>query len=252
MAFPYILSIPDAEVYNLYTDRRGLSLGQKAQTSDGREFRWANAGATLLVPGTVVCGVAPVTLHVLQTPTTAGVIGATTLVMTIGATAISVDQYRDGVMAVELGTGFGFAYPLDRHTNYLASATTVAIPFKRGVTLQTAVPPTANSVSFIASQFSSMVIMPATTATTPASGVAISAIPASGTPPATPQFGWVQTKGLASVLMIGTVVIGQNVGTPSGTAGGVLPIADDLTQVIGYVAHVATTTNRGVVSLNLP
>ncbi len=252
MAFPFILSISDAEPYALYTDRRGLALGQLAMTSDGRQFRWANNGAVLLGVGKTLCGVAPVTAHVLQTATTAGVIGDATVTMTIGATAITVDQYRDGILAIELGTGFGYAYGLDRHTSYLASATTVAIPFKRGVTLQAAVPTTSNTISFIASPYSSMVIFPATTATTACTAVSVSPIPASGTPPATPQFGWVQTKGLAAVLAIGTVVIGQNVGVPSGTAGGVLPIADDLTQVVGYVSHVATTTNHATVMLNLP
>lgn len=253
MAFPYILSISDAEPYNMYTDRRGLALGQQAQTNDGRVFRWFNNGAALQLPGTVVCGVAPVANHVLQTPAVAGVVGANSLSVTLAGTAMTVDQYRDGVLAIELGTGFGFAYPIGPHgVVALSTATGTIVPFKRGVQLQNAVPTTSNSVSFIASPYSSGVVVPATTETTAAVGVVVNALPASGTPPATPQYGWVQTKGLAAVLTIGTVIVGDQVGTPSGTAGGVLPIADDLTQIVGIVSHVATTTNYSTILLTMP
>ncbi len=252
MGFPFVLSVPDAEVYRKYTDRRGLTLGQLAITSDGRRWRWALNGAALLVAGDVLQASAPITNHILQTPTTAGVIGDATLIMTIGNTALTVDQYRDGVLSIELGTGFGYAYALDRHINYAGSATTVAIPFKAGVKLQAAVPTTSNSVSFIPSPYSSVKQFPVTTATSNAVGIACAPIPASGTPPATPQYGWIQVGGLAAVTTDSTVVIGQNVSPPSAAAGAVLATATDLKQVLGWVSHVATDTNKSVIFLNLP
>ncbi len=248
-AFPYILSIPDAEVYNLYTDRR-FNLGQIAQTLDGRKFRFALNGAALLVPGDVLAAPVNITNHVLQTPTTAGKVGDTTLVMTIGNTALTLNQYQDGVTAIELGTGFGFAYPNAAHINFVASSAAVNIPFKRGVTLQVAVPTTANTVSFVASPFGGVIQSPTTTLTSQAVGIAVSAIPASGTPPATPQYGWIQTGGLAAVTTVGTAVIGLNVSVPLGTAGAAGPSATDTCSVIGTVAHVATTTNKTLVQLS--
>jgi hypothetical protein len=246
-AFPYILSIPDAEVYNLYTDRR-FTLGQLAQTLDGRKFRFVYNAAVLLVPGDVLQASAPITNHILQTATTAGKVGDTTVVMTLGATAMWQNQYQDGVLSIELGTGFGFAYPLGAHVNFLSSSTTAAVPFKRGVTLQVAVPTTANSISFISSPYNQVIQSPTTLTAQPV-GVAVSAIPASGTAPATPQFGWIQVGGLASVTTIGTVVIGSNVMVPTTTAGGCAPNAADTTPVIGTVAHVATTTNKSTIML---
>jgi len=247
-AFPYELSIPDAEVYNLYTDRR-FTLGQRARTLDGRVFRFALNGATLLVPGDVLQAPAPVANHVLQTPNTAGKVGDTALDVTLGATAMTQDQYRDGVLAIELGTGFGFAYALDKHLAVGSGANTGStVPFKRGVELQVAVPTTANSVSFIRSPFGGVIQSPTTLTAQPV-GVAVAAIPASGTPPATPQFGWVQVHGLAAVTTIGTVVIGSNVMVPTTTAGGCAPAAADTTPIIGTVAHVATTTNKSTIQL---
>jgi len=247
-AFPYVLSIPDAEVYNLYTDRR-YTLGQQAQTLDGRKFRFAYNGATLLVPGDVLQAPAPITNHILQTPAVAGVVGAASLSVTLGATAASVNQYQDGVLAIELGTGFGFAYPLKAHgTVASATATGSTIAFKQGVQLQVAVPTTANSVSFIFSPYGGVVQSPTTLTAQPV-GVATAAIPASGTPYATPQFGWIQTGGLAAVTTIGTVVIGSNVMVPTTTAGGCAPVAAGTTPVIGTVAHVATTTNKSTIML---
>lgn len=243
MSFPFILSIPDAEIYNTYSDRRFM-LGQEARTLDGRVFRFAKAGASDLVAGDVLQAPAPVTNHVLQTATAAGKVGDTTVTLTIGATAITADQYRDGVLAVELGTGFGYAYALDTHVSYLASATTVAIPFKRGITLQVAVPTTANTLSLIASPYSGVIQSPTTLTAQPV-GVAVSVIKAA-------KFGWIQVRGLAAVTTIGTVVIGSNVMVPTTTAGGCAPVAADTTPVIGTVAHVATTTNKSVIQLMLP
>lgn len=247
-AFPFILSIPDAEVYNLYTDRRFVP-GQIAQTLDGRRFRFAINGAALLVPGDVLQGAAQIADHTLQTPTTAGKVGDATLVMTIGATAIWQNQYQDGVTSIELGTGFGFAYPNDRHLAYLASATTVAIPFKRGVLLQVAVPTTANSVTLFTAPHAGVIQFPATTATGVPVGIAVSAIPASGAAGATQQYGWVQVGGYAAVTCTGTSVIGTNAAVPSGTAGSFLAVALAITPVIGVVTHATTAAKKATVLL---
>jgi len=244
-AFPFILSIPDAEVYNLYTDRR-FTLGQLAQTLDGRKFRFALNGAALLVPGDCLQAAAPITAHLLMTPAAAAV-GATSAVTALGATAVTIDQYRDGVYSIELGTGFGFAYPVDKH-GAQALSTNFTVPFKRGVTIQVAIPTTANSVSLIYNSFNGVVQSPTTLTAQPV-GFACSAIPASGTPPATPQFGWVQVGGLIAATTIGTVVIGSNVMVPTTTAGGVAPVAAGTTPVVGTVAHVATTTNKSTIMI---
>ncbi len=245
-AFPFILSISEAEVYNLYTDRR-FNLGQMAQTLDGRKFRFALNGAVLLVPGDVVVAPVNITQHMLMTPAAAAV-GATSAVVALGSTAVTLNQYQDGVYSIELGTGFGFAYPVDKH-NLQALSTNFTVPFKRGVTVQVAIPTTANSVSLVASPFGGVIQSIVTTLTSQPVGVAVSAIPASGTPPATPQFGWVQVGGLASVTTVGTAVIGLNVSVPLGTAGACGPSATDTCAVIGTVAHVATTTNKTLVQL---
>ncbi len=244
-AFPYILSIPDAEVYSLYTDRR-FTLGQLAQTLDGRQFRFAVNGAALLVPGDCLQSAAPIAGHVLMTPATAGVVGDTSLNYTTVTTTIWANEYQDGVLSIELGTGFGFAYPLAAHVGFAAGASTTKMPFKRGVTLQVAVPTTANSVSLIFAPTAGVIQSPTTLSGSPV-GFAVSAIPASGSAGATQQYGWIQVAGLVAATTIGTVVIGSNVMVPTTTAGGVAPAAADTTPIVGTVTHVATTTNKSTI-----
>lgn len=247
-AFPYILSIPDGEIFSLYTDRR-FTLGQIAQTLDGRRFRFALNGAALLVAGDVLQAPVPVANHVLQTPATAGVVGDQALAVTLGGTAVTANQYQDGGLATDLGTGFGYFYPFAAHGTVALSTSTGAImQFKRGVTLQVAVPTTANSVSLTLSPYSG-VLQSATTLGSQPVGVAVKPIPASGTPPATPQYGWIQVGGPAAVTTIGTVVIGSNVMVPTTTAGGCAPVAAGTTPVIGTVIRVATTTNKSTIQL---
>ena len=248
MAFPNIFFGPEQEPFNAYatTDRQGHYAGQLLNTGDGRWFRWAKNGATLLVAGDVLQASAPITNHVGQTPTSAGAVGDTTVTLTIGATAITADQYRDGTMLIEDGTGFGYAYPLDTHIAYSASATTVAIPFKRGVTLQVAVPTTANTVTLVSNSYVGVIQAP-TTATAQIVGVAVKPLAANA-------WGWIQVRGPAAVTTSGTLVIGNPAGV-GGAAGAVLPIpttftANWTTQRVGQVMRVAATTKKSLIFLD--
>lgn len=253
-AFPYILSFPDAEPFNLYTDRR-YTLGQLGTTLDGRKFRFAYNATTLLVAGDVQQSAANIANHILQTPAVAGAVGDKSLAVTLGGTAMWANEYQDGVLAIELGTGFGYAYPLAAHAAVSASVSTGStVAFKRGVTLKVAVPTTANSVSFIQSPYSQIIQAP-TTATGALAGIAVSAIPASGASGATPQFGWLQVSGLAAVTTSGTVVLGDPV-VQGGAAGAVTPEASSwaagktTTLIVGITQHVATTTNKSTILLS--
>src|SRR5262252_35750 len=248
MAFPNIFFGPEQEEFNAYatTDRQGHYPGQLLHTADGRWYRWAKNGATLLVAGDVLQASAPIANHVGQTPTSAGAVGDTTVTMTIGATAITADQYRDGMMLIGLGTGFGYMYALDTHIAYSASATTVAIPSKRGATLQVAVPTTANSVTFIPNPYVGVIQAP-TTLTAQLVGVAVKPLAANA-------WGWIQVRGPAAVTTSGTVVLGNPVSAIT-TAGAVGPIpttfaADMTTQRLGTVIRVSTTTNKSGIFLD--
>lgn len=243
-AFPNVLFGPDNEIYNTYTDKR-WALGTQLILSDGRKFRFGLEGAVAAVPGKVYQARVPIAAHILQTPTTAGVVGDSSLTLTIGATAIAANDYLDGYLSVELGTGMGYTYALGAHGAYLASATTVAIPFKRGVTLQAAVPTTANSVSLISNAYFKALLAPVTTRTMPVIGVPVAAI-------AIGSYGWFQTHGPAATFCTGTVVVGDAVISPSAAAGMCQAQNSTLTVkefVVGTVMDVASSTNASTLNL---
>lgn len=242
MAFPDILFLPDGEIYNTYTDRR-WPLGTKGFTIDGRMFRFGLAGASNLAVGKLNQAPAPIANHVLQTPTAAAV-GATSVTVALGATAATADQYRDGVLSIELGTGQGYAYKVDRHAA-VASSGSFVVPLVRGTSVQVAIPATSNSVSLVANPYSKIIIAP-TTLTSQVVGVNVAAITAA-------QYGWFQTRGLCAVLVNSTVVIGNRV-VPSLTTAGAVEAASGTFAVtsleaVGKVAHVASSTNYSTIDL---
>lgn len=246
-AFANVLYGPEQEVYNTYTDRRWM-LGTKLILQDGRMFRFCLAGGTTLAPGKVCQSPANVANHILQTPATAGVVGDTSLSVTLGATAMTADQYRDGIMSVNLGTGFGYSYALDTHAAVGSGAATgSSLKFKRGVSLQKAVPTTANSVSFIANPYSNSIVYPTTPTGAPIGVPMVSITNA--------QYGWLQTRGLSTVLTNGTVVIGDAVVTSATTAGAVDPTTSTFAVVylnlVGFVQVVATSTNYSTIQLTI-
>lgn len=73
------------------------NLGERAVTPDGRSFRYVKAGGTALVPGKLYQAPAEVTNHQNLAPTDAVAIGATSLTVTLGATAATANQYAGGL-----------------------------------------------------------------------------------------------------------------------------------------------------------
>lgn len=249
-----ILYGPEGEEFSSYAlntlNRSRWPWGTQLVMQDGRKFRFGLAGASNLVAGDLQQAAANTANHVLQTPSAAGVAGDRSLAVTMGATAVTINEYQDGFCTINLGTGFGYTLPVDAHAA-VASAGVFTIPFGAGYTLQAAVPATANSVSAIHNPYWKTIAAPTTLTQVPV-GVAPRAITAS-------HAGWLQTFGPATVTTQGTVVIG-NIVVPSGTtAGSVSPMA--LTEgtpntgagqiPVGRVMLVATTTNKSVIYLTI-
>ena len=219
--------------------------GTLGVTQDGRWFAYARNGAATLVPGNVIAGPAPVTNHVNNTAT-ATAAAVNTVTFTQGATAVTQNQYKDGYLSVSVTPGAGYLYGISDH-NAVASATSYAWPLAPGETVQVALT-TTSRLDLIANPYRGVIQCPATTLTSQPVGVAVSA-PTSG------QWCWIQVKGTANVLTEGTVIIGEPVVAPTGTAGACGPGANgagfQLTPVIGRVARVAATTAWSAIDLNL-
>ena len=227
----------DGDQFKVDTSQR-LSLGQEMRFPDGRRFRYAKApsGGTAVVVAKLYQAAIPVTNHVLQTATAAAA-GDSTVLLALGGTAVSADQYRDGYLVVDLAanTGFGYIYQIGPHGNVAASGT-FRVPL-RG-TVQVAIATTANSVSLVPNNYSDIILAVATTPTAVLVGV-------SQKPIAAGSFGWILVAGTTTCLTQGTVVKGTIV-KPGTAAGSLAPQASTLdleTQTVGICTRVATTTD---------
>ena len=239
MAFPNIVFGSDGDQYVTGTTQTA-DVSTKLVLADGRAFRYALAGAVALVAGDVIQAPVPVTNHVLQTLSVAAVAGDKSVAVVLGATAATADQYKDGYLAIELGTGFGYTYQIATHAA-VASAGTFTVPLR--ATVQVAIPTTANTVSLISNAYRSVIQAPITTLTGAVVGVAVK-------PAAISAYSWLQTHGPGTVTTIGTVVIGANAVSPTGTAAGACgPSGASTSTNIGRVMHVATTTNKSLIDL---
>ena len=95
-------------------------LGARRETPDGRIYRYAKAGAVALVAGACGQAAAYVANHA-ELNCAATAIGANVVTVTLGGTAVTLNQYRDGYLLVNKGTGIGYTYHIESHA---AQATT--------------------------------------------------------------------------------------------------------------------------------
>lgn len=217
-------------------------LGTKGISDDGRVFRYVKAGAVDLVAGNVLQGPAIVTTHLANTPP-AVAIGATSFTYTPGATLGTVNQYAGGIMQVDTTPGNGYNYTILGHPAFaLSTAFTLTLRDPIQVALTT-----SSRVGLIANKYNGVIQFPVTTATGQVVGVATYIISAN-------QFGWVQTKGLCSVLISGTPALGAYVMTPSAVAGSAIILTTTnliVAQIVGTMAQIGVDTKNNFCDLKI-
>lgn len=228
-------TISDSDLYRSTTQApSGYSLGDLAYGPNGKAYRLALAGASALVVGNLLQSAANDTqFDDMAVPAAVAVntwdAGVT---ITNGTTAVTAGQYVGGSLLVSVTPGLGEEYTIvDHGTATNGSSWTLYLdrPLRTAWT-------TSTKVTVRRSPWSGVIQFPATTQTGIPVGVAIYPIPAA-------EYGWVQTKGMASVLSDGsTFAIGSEVGTPSGTAGCITVFAAGTTKTqVGYALRAAAS-----------
>jgi hypothetical protein len=247
MSFPNIIFGSDGDQFTVSAPSADLqgspAVGDQLCLQDGRTFRYSSAGAVAVVVGKLYQAAIPVTNHVLQTAAAAAV-GAKTIVLTLGATAVTPNQYQNGYVTIDLvsNTGFGYGYGIDAH-GAVASSGAFTIPLKS--TVQVAVATTANSISLVPNRGQGAILAVATTPTAEVNGVSVKPIPIG-------DFGWIQSKGVVQCLTVTPVAVeGQNV-MPATTTGAVMAqsTATSLTVPnIGIGVRTAVTASYATIRL---
>ena len=228
------------------------ALGTILALPDGREFRYVLNGASEITSGKLASSAAMIGNHDMDLPTAAASVGDTSITVTLGATAATKDQYADGYIYTNDNTttsdrGEGQIYRIASNPAADGSASlTVTLASNDPV----AVACTATTLSgLVVNPYSGIVVQP-TSITNRCLGVTATDIAANA-------YGFVQTKGLASVLIQGTVVVGEPVrASGASNAGAATGLnrdgTDENEQVIGTLHNVvAVSTDYGLVHLNI-
>ena len=236
-----ILQTVPAEIFTSSSTQQAV-LGAYAETPDGRGFRYVQNGDVAMVPGNVYQSSAEATNHQALVIHPA-VIGDTSVLVALGATAALVDEYKDGFVIVTANGSEGRKYGIIGHSAAAASATltaTLSEPIKATIT--------ANStVDLVRNPYRSVVVAP-TTETGAVAGVALHNITAS-------EYGWLQTHGPAATLAETAVGVGLRVMRSTSTAGSVGLgsgiTADAELQTIGYALTGIAASEFGAVYLQI-
>jgi hypothetical protein len=238
-------------------------VGQKFDTSDGRELALVQNGAVALVAGVLLQSEAEVTAFqklAMTVPTaTPATAGLTQILVTNGSTVLNINKYQGGYLIVASGTGIGQMFKIASHQP-AANAATFIVNLEDPI--QTTLDATSK-VSLLQNPYANVVISPITTATGGPIGVTIYNIAASTAPTyngttgaltanGVAQYGLVTTHGPCTCLIDNTVT---NVGYPLGvskTTAGTLGVAT-LTTVpqIAVSSQTLTSANNGLVYLQL-
>ena len=223
------------------------SLGTILELPDGREFKYVLNGSGAITSGKLTSSAAMIGNHDMDLTTAAASVGDTSITVTLGGTAATKDQYADGYIYTNDGTGQGQIYRIASNPAADSSAT-LAVTLASNDAVSVALDSTTES-GWAVNPYSGIVVSP-TTVTNRTLGVTATDIAANA-------YGFVQTKGLASVLVSGTVVAGEPLRVAGATTAGAAMALDrdgsgENEQEIGVVHNVvAVSTDYCLAFLNI-
>ena len=240
-----LVNIPWGAEKATTTTKREHPLGAVGMTPDGRCFRWAFAGEAIGA-GQLVMQKGAVANHDMDLATAAAAaVGATTITVTLGATAASEDQYEDGAIYINDGAGEGHLYAIRSHPAADASASLVVTLHE---TVREALTTGTSLSGLIENDYKDVEIYDADDIDGPALGVAPAEV-------ANDEYFWLQTSGRAAVLIQGTVVNGDAVEASQTTDGAVClhDVSANTDQApLGTCAGIiAVTTDYGYINLQI-
>lgn len=221
------------------------ALGTRMLVPDSRVYYYGQTDGTQTA-GAICQSAVGVANHDMDLVVNTASAGAKSLAITLGGTAATEDQYKDGYVYVNDGTGEGHLYKIRQH-DAISSGAEGTFNLYDGDGIATAFV-AATIVGLVKNPYKDFIVYP-TTATGHAVGVA-------ATDFADDEFGWLQTWGPAVVLCDVAFVIGNHVRVSDNVAGAGEPLDRDGTheneETIGVASLIApVTTDYGYVNLTI-
>lgn len=223
-------------------------LGARYQLEDGRVFRYAKNGAAALVAGDVISSAAfggsVATVQNDLAVQAAAAIGATTIYLTTVTDATTINQFAGGYLCLSDGgaaIGQGLA-PYRIMANSANAAGTTRFDLDRPLTIALT---TSTVATIMTNPYQLVIQAPITTPVGMVVGVAPMAVTIN-------YFCWLQTWGIANVLIKTAAVIGDSVILDVGAAGSAgVSAGSEAQTVIGETVMVTDTTDCGPVFLKI-
>lgn len=237
---PLQIELQDVRVTNVAQQH---PLGQVAYTSDGRQFRYGQAGAVALVAGQLMQIPAVIANH-QSLVTVAAPVQSVKVTVTLGGTAATADQYRDGYLVIRdtNTTGAGQAFPITGNSAQTSTTGNADIYIGEGVTEAL----TAASVSNLELSPYRGVLVSTTADTTER----VVGVPQVDTPAS--SFVWLQTVGVAAVLGNGVSTKGIGLIKSATTAGATdVEATGTITQRVGMAQQTGASTKYNTVYLSI-
>lgn len=222
--------IYDLDPYKVSTVQEH-QLGARAESSDGRIFRYVKA-AGAIIPGDVAVSPAIDAAEINMAVTSAAAIGATSITFTHAATTATANEYAEGYVIVSGGTGLGQILKIDSHAALTSDGTGSIINLQDPV--RTALD-TTSTIDLERNPFLD-VVATASSVTVPAGGAL--------TTFADNDFGWLQTRGVFPGRADGTVSAGFALMVDASTAGDVDLVGTATQQYIIGNAIQATASGK--------
>lgn len=221
----------EQDIHQISSVQQG-ALGLVGETKDGRVFRYGLAGASDLAIGKLAMQAAPVGNH--QKITVAGSAGDLQATVTLGATAVAQDEYKDGYLLGYSGTGAGQVARIRTH-GVIALSTAGTMFLAEPLTTTFASTPLATLVH---NPFWKQVIADHTATTNKVTGVPIITVTAA-------NYAWFQTKGVAAVLTNGTPAAGTGA-ILSATTDGALDVegTSAVTERVGVFMDLTSVSTK--------
>ena len=241
-------------------------VGEKFESSDGREFIVIQNGAVAIGTGKLVQAPAEVTafeLLAMTVPTAyPATAGSTQILVTCGATKLNVNQYQGGYVIVGSGTGAGQQFKIASHQ------AAVATTGKFVVNLEDPIQVTLDATSKITlaynpygGTYAGIVVSNHSTLGLPV-GVTVTSLAASTAPTfdgtsgaltanGVAQYGLIQTHGPVACLIDALTNVGYPVGPSANTDGAVNVATLTSSPQVGVSGQTQTSTDYGMIFLQL-
>lgn len=237
--FTASVQISPQEVNTIATSQR-YPLGVIGVTADGRSYRYSQAGSSDLTIGKLTVAQAKVANHTNLAVFAAAAVGDKVVTVTLGGTAATQDQYKNGYLVVIDVAGVGQHARIAGNTAQTSTTGQVTVYLEDALTVALT---TSSKASLVFNPWSGLAT--ATTTTAVVTGVPQYTLTAN-------NFGWIQTGGMASVLSDGVIAKATGAIQSGSVAGAATTEATStVTQRIGLAPEATVDTKYYPIYLNV-